>query len=732
MYSNFKEQAIEYVKQAVQEDNAGNYSKAFPLYMNALEYFKTHLKYEKNPKIREAITQKFTEYLRRAEEIRTVLDEGGPGPNSNGDAAVATRPKTKPKDGEDGDDPEKDKLRSGLNSAIVREKPNVKWNDVAGLESAKQALQEAVILPVKFPQFFTGKRRPWRAFLLYGPPGTGKSYLAKAVATEADSTFFSISSSDLVSKWMGESEKLVSNLFQMARESAPSIIFVDEIDSLCGQRGEGNESEASRRIKTELLVQMQGVGTNDQKVLVLAATNTPYALDQAIRRRFDKRIYIPLPDLKARQHIFKVHLGDTPHNLTESDFESLARRTEGFSGSDISVCVKDVLFEPVRKTQDAMFFIHASNDMWIPCGPKHPGAVQISMQDLAAQGLAEKILPPPIMKTDFDKVLARQKPTVSKTDLDVHERFTKEFGEEVGRVSGISRSHRVLRVNFFVYTSWGDLVLSNCIYEYIRYSLMLLTLMPGCGEYQPSPSLNAETPPYGIFLCSQPFQVHTPDPAKIKREDFLVCMAEALIDDPRKKAVAARLGGGVAMILIDPIVKEICFQFVVPSTLIGQEEAQQLQAFMQAQKNPTARIAPTVTILNSKPAPKVTVFSSQGPNIKTPDTIKPGITAPGLNILAAWSPVSTDHTARRSVNYSIISGTSMSCPHVPAVAAILKSYRPSWSLAAIKSAIMTTAIVMANTRKRIGRDPNDTKATPFDYGSGHINPLAAFESRTSL
>ncbi|KAM7272320.1 hypothetical protein ACFE04_026983 [Oxalis oulophora] len=435
MYSNFKEQAIEYVKQAVQEDNAGNYAKAFPLYMNALEYFKTHLKYEKNPKIREAITQKFTDYLRRAEEIRAVLDDGG-GSNGGGvvggDGAIsATKPKTKPKDGDgDADDSEQQKLRSGLNSAIIREKPNVKWNDVAGLESAKQALQEAVILPVKFPQFFTGKRKPWRAFLLYGPPGTGKSYLAKAVATEADSTFYSISSSDLVSKWMGESEKLVSNLFQMARESAPSIIFIDEIDSLCGQRGEGNESEASRRIKTELLVQMQGVGTTDQKVLVLAATNTPYALDQAIRRRFDKRIYIPLPEAKARQHMFKVHLGDTPHNLTEADFEILGRKTEGFSGSDIAVCVKDVLFEPVRKTQDAMFFFKTPNDMWMPCGPKQPGAVQTTMQELAAQGQAAQILPPPISRSDFDKVLARQRPTVSKSDLEVHERFTKEFGEE--------------------------------------------------------------------------------------------------------------------------------------------------------------------------------------------------------------------------------------------------------------------------------------------------------------
>lgn len=439
MYSNFKEQGIEFAKQAVQEDNAGNYAKAFSLYMNALEYFKTHLKYEKNPKLKESITLKFIDYLRRAEEIRAILAEERSGHVPNGDSAMAMRTKTKPSrkkagDDVDGEDLEQSKLRSGLHSAIVTEKPNVTWEDVAGLESAKKSLQEAVILPVEFPQFFTGKRKPWKAFLLYGPPGTGKSYLAKAVATEANSTFFSISSSDLVSKWMGESEKLVSNLFDMARENAPSIIFIDEIDSLVGQRGEGNESEASRRIKTELLVQMQGVTNSEQNVLVLAATNTPFSLDQAIRRRFDKRIYVPLPDAPARQHMFKVHLGDTPSDMSEADFVDLAKKTEGFSGSDISICVKDVLFEPVRKTQDAMHFQQVvTNDgveMWMPCGPWQQGAVEITMRGLAKMGLGAKVVPPVITKSDFDKVLLRQKPTVSKHDLEVHVKFTEEFGEE--------------------------------------------------------------------------------------------------------------------------------------------------------------------------------------------------------------------------------------------------------------------------------------------------------------
>lgn len=162
-------------------------------------------------------------------------------------------------DDSDEEDKDKKKLMNQLEGAIVMEKPNIQWADVAGLEGAKEALKEAVILPIKFPHLFTGNRKPWKGILLFGPPGTGKSYLAKAVATEANnSTFFSVSSSNLVSKWLGESEKLVKNLFEMARQHKPSIIFIDEIDSLCSTRSD-NESESARRIKTEFLVQMQGL-----------------------------------------------------------------------------------------------------------------------------------------------------------------------------------------------------------------------------------------------------------------------------------------------------------------------------------------------------------------------------------------------------------------------------------------------------------------------------------------
>jgi vacuolar protein-sorting-associated protein 4 len=169
------------------------------------------LKWEKNARSKDMIKAKAAEYMDRAEKLKNHLASEG---DKKKPAAVGSNGKVSSGSGNgkgDGEeeDAEAKKLRGALAGAILQDKPNIKWEDVAGLEGAKEALKEAVILPIKFPHLFTGKRQPWKGILLYGPPGTGKSYLAKAVATEANSTFFSVSSSDLVSKWMGESERFV-------------------------------------------------------------------------------------------------------------------------------------------------------------------------------------------------------------------------------------------------------------------------------------------------------------------------------------------------------------------------------------------------------------------------------------------------------------------------------------------------------------------------------------------
>jgi SpoVK/Ycf46/Vps4 family AAA+-type ATPase len=227
---------------------------------------------------------------------------------------------------------------------IVVHGDEVHWDDIAGLEVAKDALKETVVYPFLRPDLFMGLREPARGMLLFGPPGTGKTMLARAVATESRSTFFAISASSLTSKFLGESEKLVRALFGIAKALAPSIIFVDEIDSLLSSRGDAGEHEATRRIKTEFLIQWsdlaraaagreQSVQEKERgdasRVLVLAATNLPWAIDEAARRRFVRRQYIPLPEDAVRARQLRTLLGAQKQSLSPQDISRLVRLTDG-------------------------------------------------------------------------------------------------------------------------------------------------------------------------------------------------------------------------------------------------------------------------------------------------------------------------------------------------------------------------------------------------------------------
>nr|XP_004568079.1 katanin p60 ATPase-containing subunit A-like 1 isoform X2 [Maylandia zebra] len=299
-------------------------------------------------------------------------------------------------------------LVDSLERDIVSRNPNVHWNDIADLEDAKKLLREAVVLPMWMPDFFKGIRRPWKGVLMVGPPGTGKTMLAKAVATECGTTFFNVSSSTLTSKYRGESEKLVRLLFEMARFYAPTTIFIDEIDSICGRRGTSDEHEASRRVKSELLIQMDGVGgalegdDPSKMVMVLAATNFPWDIDEALRRRLEKRIYIPLPSAVGRVELLRINLREVDL-ATDVNLDLIAEKIEGYSGADITNVCRDASMMAMRRRIQGL-----------------------SPEEIRA--LSKEELQMPVTMEDFTLTLKKISKSVSAADLEKYEAWMAEFG----------------------------------------------------------------------------------------------------------------------------------------------------------------------------------------------------------------------------------------------------------------------------------------------------------------
>ena len=229
---------------------------------------------------------------------------------------------------------------------IFVEMPTVTWDDVGGLDEAKQSIIEAVEWPIKSPQKFIqmGIKAP-RGILLYGPPGTGKTLLAQAVARESNANFISVKGPEIFSKWLGESEKAIRETFKKARQVVPCVIFFDEIDSVASMSGmDSTDGHTSERVLNQLLTEMDGLEIH-KDVVVIAATNRPNLLDPAIIRpgRFDRLVYLGTPDRRGRLKIFKIHTKNTPLSK-DVDLENLADITEGYVGADIeSVCREAVL-----------------------------------------------------------------------------------------------------------------------------------------------------------------------------------------------------------------------------------------------------------------------------------------------------------------------------------------------------------------------------------------------------
>ncbi|MCK5397396.1 MAG: AAA family ATPase, partial [Thermoplasmata archaeon] len=236
---------------------------------------------------------------------------------------------------------------------VLVEIPNIRWDDVGGLEDVKTVLKEAVELPLKEPEAFTRLGiTPPRGILLYGPPGTGKTMLAKAVANESEANFISIKGPEVMSKWVGESEKAIRQIFKKAKQVSPSIVFLDEIDSIAPTRGSSQDTGATERVVNQILTSLDGMD-NMENVVVIAATNRPDIIDHALLRtgRFDRLVYVGVPDREARKMIFKVHTSSMP--LSGVDLNWLADSTEGYVGADIEGVCREAGMIALRKDIDA-------------------------------------------------------------------------------------------------------------------------------------------------------------------------------------------------------------------------------------------------------------------------------------------------------------------------------------------------------------------------------------------
>ncbi len=380
-------QAKRYALAAVEAEKSRDYGKAAWNLAKAVELLEELVRYYPDHPMRHIYARLLVQYRRKLKELERKAKLV---PATGGDEELDVEVKGDGVEGGgDGDDDE-------VPEFVLREKPSVTFDDIAGLEQAKQAIKEAIVYPVRRPDLFP---LGWpRGILLYGPPGTGKTMLASAVANEVEGEFLYVDAASIMSKWLGEGEKNVKKLFAYARRKAqdgtPVIIFIDEIDALLGVHN--NEVGGEVRVRNQFLKEMDGIQDKGSKlhVYVIGATNKPWKLDEPFIRRFQKRIYVPLPDKATRKRMLELYTRKIKL-APDVDLDRLADMLEGYTGSDISDIVREAYMKTVR--------------------------------ELFARGELDKE-PRPVSMKDFMEVLERRKPSVDHSMLRLYEEWTKRFG----------------------------------------------------------------------------------------------------------------------------------------------------------------------------------------------------------------------------------------------------------------------------------------------------------------